>query len=126
MSKFMQKLTTGYSMYFNNKYERTGGLFEGKFKAQYVDADVYLQYLFAYIHLNPMKLYDGKWREIEVQNKVEAQKFVKTYKYSSLVDYLVGSRKEARILNREVFPLRFTSSAEIENSLFEWVNKEVI
>ena len=32
ISKFMQKLTTGYSMYYNKKYERTGSLFEGKFK----------------------------------------------------------------------------------------------
>ena len=27
ISKFMQKISTAYSMYFNNKYKRTGGLF---------------------------------------------------------------------------------------------------
>ena len=48
---FMQKLSTGYSMYFNKKYERTGVLFEGKFKARHADSDEYLKYLFAYIHL---------------------------------------------------------------------------
>src|SRR3989344_7999827 len=31
VSKFMQKMTTAYSMYYNQKYRRTGGLFEGKF-----------------------------------------------------------------------------------------------
>ena len=34
-----EKLQTGYSMYFNKKYERSGCLFQGPFKAQYVDKD---------------------------------------------------------------------------------------
>src|SRR3989338_2657209 len=32
ISLFMEKLSTAYSMYFNKKNERTGGLFEGTFK----------------------------------------------------------------------------------------------
>lgn len=39
ISKFMQTLGTAYAMYNNQKYERTGGLFEGKLKAQHVDFD---------------------------------------------------------------------------------------
>src|SRR3989338_11478806 len=35
ISKFMQKLSTAYSMYYNKKYQRTGGLFEGKFKSEH-------------------------------------------------------------------------------------------
>ena len=35
ISRFMQKLGTGYSMYFNKKYERVGALFQGKFKASH-------------------------------------------------------------------------------------------
>jgi putative transposase len=50
ISKFMQKLSTGYVMYFNQKYKRTGALFEGKFKSQYVKDDKQLKYLFSYIH----------------------------------------------------------------------------
>ncbi len=48
VSLFMQKLSTAYSMYFNKKYKRTGGLFEGTFKAKHADTDEYLKYLFAY------------------------------------------------------------------------------
>ena len=33
ISRFMQKLGMGYAKYFNKKYERTGVLFQGKFKA---------------------------------------------------------------------------------------------
>ncbi len=33
ISKFMQKLGTSYTMFFNEKYDRSGVLFQGKFKA---------------------------------------------------------------------------------------------
>jgi len=55
ISEFMKKISTGYSMYFNKRYERTGRLFEGTFKSVHADSDEYLKYLFAYIHLNPIK-----------------------------------------------------------------------
>jgi putative transposase len=63
ISKFMNKLCTSYSMYFNKKYNRTGALFQGKFKAEHADRDEYLKYLYAYIHLNPVKLIDSTWKE---------------------------------------------------------------
>src|SRR5665213_2524311 len=39
ISNFMEKLQTGYSMYFNKKNERVGPLFQGRFKAQHVVHD---------------------------------------------------------------------------------------
>src|SRR5674476_643636 len=56
ISLFMKKLLTAYSMYFNKKHNRTGGLFEGPFLARHADTDEYLKYLFSYIHLNPIKI----------------------------------------------------------------------
>ena len=58
ISKFMQKLLTSYSMYSNKHYSQSGGVFERPFRAQYVDDDTYLKYLYAYIHLNPIKISD--------------------------------------------------------------------
>ena len=58
ISRFMLKLQTGYPMYFNKKYQRTGALFEGKFKAKHITNDNHLKYLFAYLHLNPVKITD--------------------------------------------------------------------
>lgn len=51
--RFMLKLSTSYSKYFNIKYQEVGSLFQGRFKAKIVDYDEYLIYLTAYIHLNP-------------------------------------------------------------------------
>jgi len=53
MAKFMQSIGTRYSMYFNKKYERTGRLFQGIYKAVLVTEDSHLLHLSRYIHLNP-------------------------------------------------------------------------
>ncbi|MEA1926292.1 MAG: transposase [Patescibacteria group bacterium] len=50
--KFMQKLGTGYTNYFNKKYDRSGALFQGKFKSIHIDSNEYLLYLSAYINKN--------------------------------------------------------------------------
>jgi len=52
ISKFMQRIGTGYAKYFNEKYDRNGTLFQGKFKAIHVDSNEYLLHLSAYVNLN--------------------------------------------------------------------------
>lgn len=52
ISKFMHRLGTGYTKYFNKKYGRSGVLFQGVFKAILVDSNEYLLHLSAYINLN--------------------------------------------------------------------------
>ena len=49
----MRAVCTNYVMYFNSKYERVGGLFQGKYKAALILDDPYLLHLSRYIHLNP-------------------------------------------------------------------------
>jgi putative transposase len=52
LSKYMQRVGGGYTMYFNQKNERTGSLFQGKFKANHVDTDEYLRHILAYVGFN--------------------------------------------------------------------------
>jgi putative transposase len=52
ISKYMQKVSTGYTMYFNQKYKRSGSLFQGKFKSKHVDNDLYMKHLGVYINVN--------------------------------------------------------------------------
>jgi putative transposase len=52
IEKFLHRLGTGYTKYFNNKYKRSGVLFEGKFKAVHVNTNEYLLHVSAYINLN--------------------------------------------------------------------------
>ena len=117
----MGKLLTAYSMYFNKKYMRTGALFESTFRARHVDNDNYLKYLFAYIHLNPVKLIDSEWKTNGIKNKKAAEDFLKNYKYSSYDDYRGVEREEAIILTRGIFPEYFEGSQSFNAFIKDWV-----
>ncbi len=123
ISLFMKKLSTGYSMYFNKKYDRTGGLFEGKFKSQHVNENRYLKYLFSYIHLNPVKLIQPDWKEKGISDAESAFEYVSKFNYSSLKDYLGVNRNENKVLNKGDFPDYFSGDfKEQKTELFEWLN----
>ncbi|MES3031620.1 MAG: transposase [Patescibacteria group bacterium] len=121
LSKFMQKLSTAYSMYFNETQKRTGGLFEGKFKSQHIDNDRQLKYIFSYIHLNPVKLIDSKWKEGGLKNLKITLKYLHSYHYSSFLDYLGYNRKEKIILKPSDFPNYFSSKASLQKEIIEWL-----
>ena len=122
ISKFLQKLTTAYVMYYNKKYDRTGGLFEGKFKSEHIDSDRYLKYMFSYIHLNPVKLINKNWKKAGVKNKVATIKYLNQYIYSSFPDYVGLERQVEKILERKAFPKYFYSTKSLLDEIFEWLN----
>lgn len=123
ISKFMKKLSTGYSMYFNKRYDRTGSLFQGVFKSVYADNDEYLKYLFAYIHLNPVKLIDSRWKENGIKDKNSAETFLGEYTFSSYWDYKEkNNRLESNIINKEVFPGYFVENKDFENLINDWLS----
>ena len=55
VSKMMQMLGRHYVRYFNHTYQRTGTLWEGRFKSCVIDADEYLLICQRYIELNPVR-----------------------------------------------------------------------
>lgn len=121
ISKFMQKLTTGYTMYFNKRHERSGSLFQGKFKATHVSDDRYLRYLISYIHLNPVKLIEPKWKETRIADKERAERYLEAYASSSYLDYLGKERPERMILSREALPEYFSSGIDFKTFVTEWL-----
>lgn len=73
ITDFVRSILTRYSMFFNRKYERVGGLFQGTYKAVEVRSEEQLVYLTHYIHRNPSR-----------SNPEVAEQ----YRYSSLGNYL--------------------------------------
>ncbi|MBI5485497.1 MAG: transposase [Deltaproteobacteria bacterium] len=55
LSQIMSHIIGAYSTYFNIKRNRSGHLFQGRYKAILVEADEYAVELTRYIHLNPVK-----------------------------------------------------------------------
>ena len=120
VKNFMHKLSTGYSMYFNKKYFRTGSLFEGRFKSEYVNEDRYLKYLFSYIHLNPVKLIQPDWREVGIKNIDATLHYLSNYHYSSYLDN-GQTRIQTPIINRDSFPKYFEKKSGMDREMTEWL-----
>ena len=54
LSRRMQRFSISYTKAMNNRYCRTGALFEGQFQAVHVDSNEYLLHLSRYFYLNPV------------------------------------------------------------------------
>lgn len=115
ISTFMQKLGTAYTMYFNIKYERSGGLFTKPFRARHISNDRYFQHVVDYIHLNPSKLFDHSTMSRRRLDMVKLE----TYPFSSLYDFNKISRPQKAILGNEVFNVYQpkTTQQMIDNAL---------
>jgi len=104
ISKFMGKLLTAYSMYFNTKYERSGPLLTRPFRSEHLNNEPQFMYIFSYVHLNPLSIIEKNWKENGVKNKKEAAEFLKNYKFSSYQDFLGINRPESVILDFSLIP----------------------
>lgn len=122
ITEFMRKLSTAYVMYFNKKYNRTGSLFEGKFKSKNINKENYFNYLFSYIHLNPIKLIQSDWQENGIKNKKEAISFLMNFPYSSFQDFYGVSRKESKIISKNFLPEFF--KCDHIDEIFEWIKNK--
>jgi putative transposase len=55
VSLAMQSLGRIYVLYFNRRYSRTGGLFEGRFRSFVIDTESYWFTCMRYVELNPVR-----------------------------------------------------------------------
>ena len=86
-SKFMQSLTTAYTVYYNLRHGRHGHLLDGRYKAKLVDGDEYLLELSRYVHLNPVQILSQRYKPIE-----ERIKTLRNYQWSSYPGYISKSK----------------------------------
>ncbi|MDH3582637.1 MAG: transposase [Phycisphaerae bacterium] len=71
-------LQTAYTIRFNRRHNRSGHLFQGRFKAHVVEADAYGRELIKYIHLNPVRP-TNKRKSIPPDRK----RYLSSYRWSS-------------------------------------------
>jgi len=100
ITSFMRKLGTGFTMFFNLKYERTGPLFSGRFKARHIEDDNHFRRTVHYIHSNVAELYEPRWKEGVINNERELRRKMLSYPYSSLLDYEEKQRIESALINK--------------------------
>jgi putative transposase len=51
----MSRIGTSYAWWYNQKYDRSGHVFQGRFRSECVEDDAYLLTVVRYIHNNPVK-----------------------------------------------------------------------
>lgn len=95
LSRFMQSLITGYTVYFNVKHRRNGHLFQGRYGAKLVEGDEYLLSLSRYVHLNPVHVRSAA--SLSLNEKV---KLLRDYKWSSYASY-IGKLKALNFVDYE-------------------------
>jgi hypothetical protein len=78
LSRCMQRLLTGYTNWYHFRHDTYGHLFQGRYKALLVDKNAYGTEVSRYIHLNPVRVADGK-----KQTVVQRQAILRDYRWSS-------------------------------------------
>jgi len=104
ISKFMGRLLTAYSMYFNTKYERSGPLFTHPFRSQHISDESQYLWIFSYIHFNAIIIIKKDFNIGETESKSIFEKFLKSYRYSSYHEYSGVDRSESKILDFSMIP----------------------
>ncbi|MBU1327306.1 transposase [Patescibacteria group bacterium] len=116
VDKFVHRLHTAYSMYFNKKYERVGSVFQGRFKAKLIDSEEYLLHVSRYIHLNPLEI---------VHAQGPALNSLLAYPWSSLKEYANPSLPH--VSNPEILLSYFASrnKPNTQANYLQFVNDQI-
>lgn len=108
ISKFMQAVFNIYSKAFNSKYQLSGTLFEGPFRAIQVDRPEYLLHLCRYIHRNPLEagivLLPEQWH------------------YSNYLEFI--EQREGTLVDREFVKSNFGSPEEYREFVMDYIPPE--
>ena len=88
LSQFMQKVLTGFTVYFNHRHSRSGHVTQGRYTARLVEGDDCLRRLSRYVHLNPIKI-----NKMNSKTPSERAKLLRSYTWSSYRSY-IGESKE--------------------------------
>lgn len=119
---FIKKLNGGYAKYFNARYERSGALFEGRYKRVIIKNEAHFIHLPYYIHLNPLDLITPKWRERRLNNFTKAMKFLDSYRWSSHLDY-AGEKNFPSVTKRDFLLEFFGGHKQYKEGVTKWLKE---
>ena len=127
----MQAVGRRYVKYFNRRHERTGGLWEGRYRATLIDSDRYLLTCYRYIEMNPVRARlvahprQYCWSSYGANALGNGDPLVETHeRYLALGDSREGRTTAYRALFRQVLDERTLSEIR-EATNKAWVLGEV-
>jgi len=120
ISKFMQKIGTGYAGYFNRRYSRKGHLFQNRFGAVHIGDENQLRTVFVYVHTNPISLVEPNWKEKGIEFPNTVLSFLQDYKWSSYPDY-IGKKNFPSVTERTFLLEVMGGAEEARKAVEDWV-----
>lgn len=91
LASFMAKIIASFAHYYNYKHNRTGYVFQDRFRSQCIETQSYFWSCLRYIHLNPVK--------------AGICKNFMDYMYSSVKEYTYSAKREKRILTAAAYEM---------------------
>lgn len=82
LSRFMQSLETGYTVYYNVRHNQPGHVMQGRYSAKLVEGNKYLLNLSRYVHLNPVFI--DQVKDLTLKERVRK---LRSYQWSSYPGY---------------------------------------
>lgn len=119
ISRFMHKVGTSYTMYFNIKNKRTGNLFTKPFRSKRITDDRYFRRVAQYIHLNAAERFDRSFKKGMSLDHDVLENRIRKYRYASYQEYCDVDRTENVILDPSAVKLIRTSMPPIRALLDE-------
>lgn len=120
-SLFSKKVFGGYTKYINEKYNRSGVLFQGRSKIIPVKHDSHFIHLPFYIMANPIELIEPDWRENGIKNLEKIMRHLENYRWSSFPD-LIGKENFPFLINKNLFYELFqTNEGKFQKDFIEWL-----
>jgi len=115
--KVMHGINGSYTGYFNRKYERSGHLFQGRYKGILIEKDAYLLQLSRYVHMNPVRAKivekPERYRWSSYPSYIGKEKEYKWVEYSWILSKYGNNRETARKKYREY--TKESLNTDIEN-----------
>jgi len=130
LPKTMQSMGRRYVQYFNQGYDRTGSLWEGRYKCSLVDTEIYLLTCYRYIELNPVRAGIVKRPEDYPYSSYHANSLGKpdamVTPHSVFTNFLGGSESAKDVLTKDVSESEKIDSDTCGRNLYRELCLEVL
>ena len=120
LSAFVHQLQTAYVSHYHYRYDYSGHLFQGRYKAQVVDKTTYGTAVSRYIHLNPVKV--ERWRE---EPLAAQRRYLRSYRASSYPAYLGLVKPHPALVINDTLAL-FSSNDDARKAYMRFVEEGLL
>lgn len=121
--EFFHKVKKAYSWSYNRRNNRTGALFEGKYKARHINNEAYFRHIVPYIHLNVLDLTGDDWRGGKVRDWNSSLHFMDVYRWSSHTVFM-GQDQDYPVIDPGAIQNFYRSPEEYITHLRDWSTRD--